>query len=338
MTCSFSSSQWHLVVLPRCRASPIYDYQVQPLELSVSTMLFHLSTALFAIFRVCIMPSQTLAFAPTIHTKKGVHTGHSSTFSSVSGDVLSVVPNPPSTKTVSAVIFDIDGTLADSWRLGYDATVVVLQSNKEKLGEVEINEKIYHETCVFATPERLARTAGYIPDHPEFESIGNDLGKQFDDHYVDLVSKETAAFYPGMIDLLERLPSKCKLGALTNACVAYGHAVLKANCPLRNALDNTYVGGMDLYRRFGTIHGADSVPAPKPSALGLLQCAKELGVDPKDCIYVGDAIGDGKAARAAGMVSVGVTWGSNSEEKLRNADTFDYLCRNIEGLRSLLPH
>ena len=283
------------------------------------------------------MPPETLAFAPTGIAKNGVRTVHSSTSSSVSEDVIFVIPNPPSTKMVSAVIFDIDGTLADSWRLGYEATVVVLKNNKGKLGEVEINEKIYHETCGYATPERLARTAGYTPEHPEFESIGNDLGKQFDDHYVDLVSKETAAFYPGMIELLEKLPNECKLGALTNACVAYGHAVLKANCPLRSALDNTYVGGIDLYRRFGTIHGADSVPAPKPSALGLLQCAEELGVSPEDCIYVGDAIGDGKAARAAGMVSVGVTWGSNSEEKLRNADTFDYLCRNIEGLRALVP-
>ena len=284
-----------------------------------------------------MMPSQPLAFTPPLNAKNGIHIVHSSTSSSVSEDVISLGPNPPSTKTASAVIFDIDGTLADSWRLGYDATVVVLRNNKEKLGEVEINEKIYHETCVYATPERLARTAGYEPDHPHFLDIGNDLGKQFDDHYVDLVSKETAAFYPGMIELLENIPTECKLGALTNACVAYGHAVLKANCPLRSALDNTYVGGMDLYRRFGTIHGADSVPAPKPSALGLLQCAKDLGVDPEDCIYVGDAIGDGKAARAAGMVSVGVTWGSNSEEKLRNANTFDYLCRNIEGLRALIP-
>ena len=247
------------------------------------------------------------------------------------------IPNPPPTKTASAVLFDIDGTLADSWRLGYDATAVVLQNND--LAHVEFNEAIYHETCVYATPERLARTAGLTPDAPNFEEVGADLGRQFDDHYVKLVSPKTCAFYPGMLDILEKLPRETKLGALTNACVDYGHAVLKANCPVRTALDNTYGLGFALYSRFDTIHGADSVPAPKPSPEGLLQCAREIGLENElgNIVYVGDAIGDGKAARAAGMVSVGVLWGSNSEEKLRNADTFDYIVGSVEELRELLP-
>jgi phosphoglycolate phosphatase-like HAD superfamily hydrolase len=248
------------------------------------------------------------------------------------------VPNPPPTKTASAVIFDIDGTLADSWRLGYDATAVVLQNN-DLAHRVEFNEDIYHETCVYATPERLARTAGLTPESPNFEAVGADLGRQFDDHYVKLVSPQTCAFYPGMLDVLEKLPRETKLGALTNACVDYGHAVLKANCPVRTALDNTYGLGFALYSRFDTIHGADSVPAPKPSPEGLLQCAREIGLENElgNIVYVGDAIGDGKAARAAGMVSVGVLWGSNSEEKLRNADTFDYIVGSVEELRELLP-
>ena len=247
------------------------------------------------------------------------------------------IPNPPPTKTASAVLFDIDGTLADSWRLGYDATAVVLQNND--LSHVEFNEAIYHETCVYATPERLARTAGLTPDAPNFEEVGADLGRQFDDHYVKLVSPKTCAFYPGMLDILEKLPRETKLGALTNACVEYGHAVLKANCPVRTALDNTYGLGFALYSRFDTIHGADSVPAPKPSPEGLLQCAREIGLENElgNIVYVGDAIGDGRAARAAGMVSVGVLWGSNSEEKLRNADTFDYIVGSVEELRELLP-
>ena len=247
------------------------------------------------------------------------------------------IPNPPPTKTASAVIFDIDGTLADSWRLGYDATAVVLQNNN--LSEVEFNEEIYHETCVYATPERLARTAGLTPESPSFEEVGADLGKQFDDHYVKLVSPQTCAFYPGMLDILEKLPRHTKLGALTNACAEYGHAVLQANCPVRTALDNTYGLGFALYSRFDTIHGADSVPAPKPSPEGLLQCAREIGLedDLGSIVYVGDAVGDGRAARAAGMVAVGVLWGSNSEEKLRNADTFDYIVGSVEELRELLP-
>jgi phosphoglycolate phosphatase-like HAD superfamily hydrolase len=278
--------------------------------------------------------SSVKAFVPS---KPAMTRPRSSPAVVLSASDCALVPNPPPTKTAGGVIFDIDGTLADSWRLGYDATVVVLENNKDRIGDVEINEKIYHETCVYATPERLARTAGYDPYHPDFEELGNDLGAQFDDHYVALVSKKTASFYDGILPMLENLPEGTKLGALTNACVAYAHNVLKVNCPVRSALDNTYGGGFALYGRFGTIQGADSVPEPKPSPKGLLQCAKEVGLDPADCIYVGDAIGDGRAARAAGMVSVGVTWGSNSEEKLKGAQTFDYLCNTVDELRALLP-
>jgi len=256
---------------------------------------------------------------------------------SSSSSPYAAVPNPPPTKTAAAVLFDIDGTLADSWRLGYDATAVVLQNND--LSHVPFDEAIYHATCVYATPERLARTAGLTPDSPNFEQVGNDLGRQFDDHYVKLVSPQTCAFYPGMMDILQNLPDETRLGALTNACAAYGHAVLRSNCPVRTALDNTYGLGFALYSRFDTIHGADSVPAPKPSPEGLLQCAREIGLDDElgKIVYVGDAVGDGRAARAAGMVSVGVLWGSNSEDKLRSADTFDYIVGSVEELRELLP-
>lgn len=244
------------------------------------------------------------------------------------------MPDPPPARKALGVIFDIDGTLANSWKLGYDATVVVLENNKDRLGPVEIDEKIYHETCVYATPERLARTAGVVPEDPAFEALGEDLGAQFDSHYVRLVSAETAKFYDGIPGLLERLPEGTRLGALTNACVAYAHGVLGANCAVRSGADPD---GFPLYARFGTIQGADSVPEPKPSPAGLIQCAGELGLDPHACVYVGDAVGDGKAARAAGMVSVGVAWGSNSEEKLRAAGCFDYLCRSVDELRALLP-
>lgn len=287
--------------------------------------------------------TKTFSYSEKTHLKMTTSTKtESTTVVSTTTHPCAVVENPPMTKTAKAVIFDIDGTLANSWKLGYDATVVVLENNKDTLGDVVINEQIYHETCVYATPERLARTAGYVPGDEQFESIGQELGKQFDDYYVKLVSLETCEFYDGIMDILQNLPSNVKLGALTNACVAYGYAVLQVNCPIKSKSSSDEEEKKDgglfaLYDRFGTIHGADSVPASKPNPDGLLQCAKELGLNPEDCIYVGDAIGDGKAARAAGMISIGVLWGSNSKEKLLSANTFDYLCSTRDELRDLLP-
>ena len=63
------------------------------------------------------------------------------------------------------IIFDIDGTLADSWKLGFDATQVIL----EKHGIPLITEETYHECTRNATPDRLARHAGLLPGEAGYE-------------------------------------------------------------------------------------------------------------------------------------------------------------------------
>ena len=46
-----------------------------------------------------------------------------------------------------------------------------------------------------------------------------------------------------------------------------------------------------------------------------------MQVDPTRSIYIGDSPSDGHAATAAGMLSIGVTWGSHSVEKITPAFT-----------------
>lgn len=217
-----------------------------------------------------------------------------------------------------AILFDVDGTLANSWRLGYDATVVVLKNNHVE----EITEDIYHECTKYATPERLARHAGYVPGDADFERVGQQLGEEFDALYVGLVTTKTAGFYNGITELLEGIPDYVKLGALTNACVKYAEAVLDVNGSAGS--------------RFGSIRGADNVPAPKPSPDGLLVVCNDLGVDPKDCVYIGDSPSDIFAAKNAGMPAIGVLWGSHPEKSLQKAP-FNYLCKTVEELKALLP-
>lgn len=150
---------------------------------------------------------------------------------------------------VKGVIFDLDGTLADSWKLGFDATVVVLEKNNVPL----ISEDEYHDYTRYATPERLARHAGLTPSDKDFAAVGQRLGDEFDNLYVGLVTTETAGFYPGISSMLSIIPENVALGALTNACVGYAHAVLKTNCPVAS-VDASSEGG--IYNRFQSIRGA----------------------------------------------------------------------------------
>jgi phosphoglycolate phosphatase-like HAD superfamily hydrolase len=241
-------------------------------------------------------------------------------------------------KRVKGIIFDIDGTLADSWRLGYDATLTVL----ERHGIPNITPDIYHACTRYATPERLARHAGYEPGHPLFEPTGRKLAQEFDDLYVSLVTTETAGLYAGILNFLQRIPEEVAVGALTNAAVRYAHAVLRTNCPSSRSKPSSSVAPEagpaepgEIYGRFRSIRGADDVPAPKPSPEGLWQVCRDLQLKPRDCVYVGDSPTDGVAAEAAGMPSVGVLWGSHSRESL-SAAPFTRLVGTVQELEELL--
>jgi phosphoglycolate phosphatase-like HAD superfamily hydrolase len=219
-----------------------------------------------------------------------------------------------------AILFDVDGTLADSGQLGFDATLKILEQNDY----ATITYAEYCEGCRYTTPERLARNAGLTPEQGnEFYEVGKQLGQAFDDLYIDLVSMETAAFFPGMYDLVDRI--SLPMGVLTNAAERYAHAVLRVN-------DR---GDGRLYpNRFGAILGADTVPKPKPHPDGLLQACRELQVSPADCVFIGDSPSDALAATAAGMPCIGVTWGAHAAERL--LPHVAHLCETVEELEALL--
>ena len=229
----------------------------------------------------------------------------------VSGFNLKMTANAPQLR---AVLWDVDGTLADSYMLGYASTNTVFRNN----GLPEIGEDVYHMGTKYTTPRRLAWHSTGNPD----DDCGIELGNQFDNLYVNLVSLETAPFYNGISDVLSSLVKEypsLRHGALSNACGAYVTAVLRVN-----SVTNDFVIGL----------GADDVPAAKPCPDGLLQICDVLQIHPSQCIYVGDSPSDGQAAKNAGMPSVGVTWGSHPIETVEPA--FTYTVHNTESLGFIL--
>eukprot|EP01036_Dinobryon_divergens_P029674 gene29674-38803_t len=181
------------------------------------------------------------------------------------------------------VLWDVDGTLSDSFQLGFDSTNAVLQRN----GKDRISTESYHQGTKFTTPRRMAWHVTGDPDHP----VGEELGRQFDELYVDLVSQATAPFYEGIHKLLDDVKKTHPLvryGALSNACGSYVRAVLSVN---------------NVSSIFEVQLGADEVPASKPNPDGLLLICRLMGdVNPANCIYIGDSPTDGQAATAAGML------------------------------------
>jgi hypothetical protein len=111
-----------------------------------------------------------------------------------------------------AVIFDIDGTLADSFQLAFSATNKVLTNNNFP----PITAEQYHFGCRYTTPVRLATHTGLSPSDADFEARGAKLGAEFDALYIGMVDAKTAGFYPGMHELIRRVPSDVKIGKIVH--------------------------------------------------------------------------------------------------------------------------
>lgn len=218
--------------------------------------------------------------------------------------------NGSNVKRCRGIFWDVDGTLCDSYLLGYNSTNTVLKLN----GYQEISEEEYHEGTKYCTPTRMA---WHVTQNPE-DPIGHKLGKEFDELYVKLVSPTTTPLYEGIKELLKLYSDNKSIYycAISNANVAYVHEVLKVN---------------ELSSLFSISLGADNAPAPKPSPDGLLHCCKELNLSPEDCVYIGDSPTDGLAAKAACIKSIGVSWGSHSISKIE--PNFDMIAQSVDDLR-----
>ena len=106
--------------------------------------------------------------------------------------------------------------------------------------------------------------------------------------------------FPGLTDGLARL---AELG------VKLGIATSKARARLDIDLDR-----LGIAEYFGFTVSGDEVPHGKPAPDPILAVAEGLGIKVRHGLYVGDGENDIRAAHAAGMRAVGVSFGFHPEE------------------------
>ena len=92
---------------------------------------------------------------------------------------------------------------------------------------------------------------------------------------------------------------------------------------------------VDLDHRIDVLAGMDETSRHKPDPEPLLYAASRLGAAPADCVYIGDAVVDVQAARAAGMAAVAVTWGAG-ERALLEAAHPAAVVDDVAALRAVL--
>jgi len=87
---------------------------------------------------------------------------------------------------------------------------------------------------------------------------------------------------------------------------------------------------------FETVVGGDETKKHKPDPEPLLLALERLGAASDDAVYVGDAPFDVKAAKAAGLYSVGVSWGGIHGRERLEAEEPDALVDTTEELLGVL--
>ena len=163
---------------------------------SLSDVLIYPKPATFAFVAFLLgsssTPSAGFRFANTNWFSSSLSSSGARKIANANGGDESKSENTGFAVPPKAIVFDVDGTLADSWKLGYDATVVVLENN----GLPTIDERTYHECTRYSTPERMALHAkaadgdGEVADNDRSKEVGNRLAAEFDDLYVGLVTTE----------------------------------------------------------------------------------------------------------------------------------------------------
>jgi N-acetyl-D-muramate 6-phosphate phosphatase len=193
------------------------------------------------------------------------------------------VPHP---LDVVVVLFDLDGTLADS---APDlANALNLVRRGRGLPPVSVDTLRPHASS--GARGLLRAGMGITPEHPEYVKLRD----EFLDHYAAGLAQATRLF-SGVAELLTALESHAlRWGIVTNKALRFTAPVVAA---------------LGLSMRADVVVAGDSTPHPKPHPAPLLHAAEILGVAPSACVYVGDDLRDVLAGNAAGMPTLVAEYG-----------------------------
>lgn len=189
-------------------------------------------------------------------------------------------------KRLKAIMFDYDGVLNNSMRI---IRALYNEFHRRGFTKVYFKDDIEFSKFFEGNINKDMIACGMEPTEENFRKCDG-IVKEF----LDSADKNVP-LYPGIDDLLHNLKSDgYKLGIVSNG----NKEVIQAK--LRR---------YDLEDTIDCIIGYEQVNKTKPNPEGLLKCLRELKVKPKRALYVGDMENDIKAARAAGIKVIGVTYG-----------------------------
>ncbi len=187
---------------------------------------------------------------------------------------------------VRAVLFDLDGTLADS---APDLAAAVNRVRADE-GLAPVDPLPMRPYASSGARGLLLAGMGVTSSHPRYTA----LRESFLAHYEAGLAERTSLF-EGVEAMLDGLEARgLAWGIVTNKATRYTVPV---------------IAHLDLTLRAGVVVSGDTTAHPKPHPAPLLHAARAIRAEPAECIYVGDDLRDIDAGRAAGMRTLVARWG-----------------------------
>ena len=200
------------------------------------------------------------------------------------------MPASRTSSTIRGVLFDLDGTLLDTYELisasFHHCMVDVLGEDRS----MDIFDSMLGQPLA-------VQLAAYESDPAVVEA----LLASYRAHNAQ-AQYELLHGFEGMSEALQ---------VLRDEGYALGVATAKLHDP---AASNLKIAG--ILDMFDCIVGADNVARSKPEPDSVLEGARQLGLDPAACAYVGDSPFDILAGNAAGSPTIAVHWGQHPLERL----------------------
>ena len=191
---------------------------------------------------------------------------------------------------VRAVLFDLDGTLADT----APDLARALNRVRAEQGLAPLPPEVARPHTSSGARGLLKAGFAIAPENEGYRA----LRERFLDFYEEELCVETRLF-DGIPELLVKIRArKLPWGIVTNK----GRRVTE---PLLRLLAVDHLAGC--------VVSGDSTRHIKPHPAPLRRAASLLSQRPADCVYIGDDLRDAQAARAAGMHFFAAGWGYHGE-------------------------
>lgn len=198
-------------------------------------------------------------------------------------------------KKVKGCIFDLDGVIVDTAKYHYKAWKRIA----DELG-FEFTEQ-HNERLKGVSRMRSLDILLEVGNINVDEETKLKLAEKKNNWYVEYISKmDKSEILPGVEDCIKSLKQK-------NIKTAIGSASKNTMLILKN---------LDIAHYFDAIIDGNKVTKAKPDPEVFLLGAKELGLSPENCVVFEDAEAGIQAAKAAGMMAVGI----GSPSILKEAD------------------